>query len=380
VVLLGGDRLASAVHERLVAIGGASVRVVPAAKRRAEPDPTALDGASVVVLADDDDAGNVDLALAIRRRRPDLPLVVRLFDAALGDYLKSTLSQTTVLSMSALAAPVFADAALRAAGSRGAVARADKGPARARARRVARARRWPDRVLLSALAGLLLLVVLAAFFFSHALGLPFIDALYFVCTTVTTVGYGDIALKDAPVAVKIVGILLMLSGTGFVAVLLAVLTDWVVSRRLDVLRGHVRVRGRGHVVVAGCGNVGFRVAGLLRTQGHRVVVIERAAESRHVAALRDAGHHVIIADAAGAYALDLARVDDACVILALTDAQATNLHIALAVQARGAGTPVVIKAASPQLSAHVSQRKDAIAISPIDVAADEFARAALAAR
>ena len=72
-----------------------------------------LESASALVLAADDDAGNVDLALWARRAQPDLPLVVRMFDEALAGYLAGTVDHLTILSMSRVAAPVFADAALR---------------------------------------------------------------------------------------------------------------------------------------------------------------------------------------------------------------------------------------------------------------------------
>jgi hypothetical protein len=48
-----------------------------------ELDERDLRSTSVLVLAADDDAGNVDWALTARRMRLDLPLVVRVFDEAL---------------------------------------------------------------------------------------------------------------------------------------------------------------------------------------------------------------------------------------------------------------------------------------------------------
>src|SRR5262245_38029052 len=69
---------------------------------------------NALVLTAADDADNVDAALAARRLRPDLPVVVRIFDDQVGQYLGDTLAGITVLSMSAIAAPAFADAALAA--------------------------------------------------------------------------------------------------------------------------------------------------------------------------------------------------------------------------------------------------------------------------
>src|SRR5205814_10696029 len=129
--------------------------------------------ASVLVLASDDDAGNVDLALWARRLRPELPLVARVFDESLASYLAGKVERLTILSMSQLAAPVFAEAALRAVKND---ARAS-GPPQRRARQ---RRRGPDRVLLGALAGLALVVIPSTLFFGHVLHLRSIGAVYFV--------------------------------------------------------------------------------------------------------------------------------------------------------------------------------------------------------
>jgi Trk K+ transport system NAD-binding subunit len=130
-------------------------------------------------------------------------------------------------------------------------------------------------------------------------------------------------------------------------------------------------------VIAGAGNLGFRVANLLVAQGRRVVIIERNQDSRNLSALRADGHHVIVADATDEQILDLAGVERAGAILVLTDSDAINLQIVLLLRARAVAAPVVIKMVSPELSAHVSLRGDGVALSPIAVAAQAFADAAL---
>ncbi len=328
--------------------------------------------ASVFILAADDDAGNVDLALQTRRKYPRLPLVVRLFDSGLATYLTETIPGVTVLSMSKVAAPVFADAALR-------ILKAPRKSARPRhpgAKRTSR-RSQTDRVLLGALLSLLLLVFPSALVLSVALKLRYIDALYFVWTTVMTVGYGDIALKDAPDGIKIFGMGLMLAGASFMAVLFALLSDWVLSRRLDMLRGQTRVRGRGHVLVVGAGNLGFRVAELLAGHGPRMVLLDCNSENRNVAALRAAGYHAIIADGTHVEMLELAGLSRAALVLAVTDADSVNLQIAL--HAREHGVPVIMRVISPELAAHVSERGDWLAFSPLLASAEVFSVAALSA-
>jgi voltage-gated potassium channel Kch len=376
VLLHGNDRLAGAIKERLTKAGCRVVKLDLAGVDSIEISPDLLRSAAVLVLAADEDAGNVDLALTARRLRPDLPLVVRVFEEPLAVYLTDTLERVKTMSMSALAAPAFASATTRAIAERRAANGATVGPELPKVSHPA-ARIRPDRVLFTAAISFLAAVVVFTLFFASALGLSYLDAMYFVWTTVTTVGYGDIALREASSAAKVVGMVMMFAGAAFLAVLFGLFTDWVVGRRLEILRGRRSVRGSGHIVVAGGGNIGFRVAGRLRDSGHRVVIIEREADNKNVEALRSLGHHVIVADAARDDTLALARVEHSAAVLCVTDVDAVNFQIALLAHARRRDLPVVLRVVSPELSAHVSERGGAVAISPTAIAGEEFSAATL---
>jgi Trk K+ transport system NAD-binding subunit len=398
VLVAGLEALGVAIVERLVR-DGARVTVLASGGERdrfehqVEPlgvklvtgSPAAIgnlvaagcEDADVLVLASDDDSMNADAALAARRLRPSLPLVVRIFDAALARYLEHSLPGVTVLSMSAAAAPVFAQMALAAIAGRPA-----GGPSIARRARTAVTRRrsfGADHVLVGAVLTFALLVVACSAYFARALSLRLLDAVYFVWTTVFTVGYGDISLYQASDEAKVVGMALMFAGAALMAVFYALLSGWVVARRLDVRAGRVAERGHGHVVVAGAGNIGFRVVRILAERGHRCVVVELDGGSHNAAALRAEGHHVIIADASLDETLALAGVDRALAVVALTDADAVNLSVALAMRTRAADIPVVVRLASPELASHVGARADALAASSVTIAGEAFAKAALAA-
>ena len=222
-------------------------------------------------------------------------------------------------------------------------------------------------------------VAAATVFFTKTLGLRVLDAFYFVWTTVMTVGYGDITLHSAPDSAKVVGMVLMLVGAAFLAVLFAFFTSWVMSQRKDALKGLMQVRWKGHVVLAGGGHMGIGVADLLAAAGRRIVVIEREEDRPHIEMLRAAGHRVIIADATKAEILKLAGVKRAAALVALTDADPTNLHIALLARAQQADLTIIMRAESAELSAYVNEHKTAVAVSSVAVTADEFAANALAA-
>ncbi|GAA4690503.1 Trk K+ transport system, NAD-binding component [Promicromonospora umidemergens] len=69
------------------------------------------DRAVAAALVDQDDGGNVALALLLREAWPQLHVVVRIFDESLGRHLQR--DRCTVLSASAFAAPEIVGAALR---------------------------------------------------------------------------------------------------------------------------------------------------------------------------------------------------------------------------------------------------------------------------
>jgi Trk K+ transport system NAD-binding subunit len=373
--LASADDLASYSHE-LKRLG------VPAcvgiASSAGELEAAGLHDASAVILTANDDAENVDAALTARRLRAGIPIVARVFDPSLGQYLEETEAGLRVMSVSGLASPRFADLAIRAANEAGAERAAAPDAAAPRAPRAAPRRVDPILVRLGFVVAAV--TALSVWFFGRALGVSGFDALYFVVETITTTGYGDFAVRESGPWAKLVAILLMIGGAGVLAIVYALVTEWFIARRLDVLQGRRPERGRDHVVVAGAGNVGFRVAQLLAAAGRRVVVIERQPDSRNAFALRAEGHHVIVADAGLDESLDLAGVDRASVVLALTDSDAVNLTVALAVRGRGLDVPVVIRLISPELSDHLHGRKGIVTVSPIAVASEAFALAALALR
>jgi Trk K+ transport system NAD-binding subunit len=351
---------------------------VGVASSAGELEAAGLHEASAVILTADDDAENVDAALTARRLRPGVPIVARVFDPSLAQYLQETEDGLRVLSVSGLASPRFAELALGAARGSNAPRTATASAPSARSRPARRHRVDPILVRLALVAGLA--CVLSVWFFARVLDVGVFDALYFVVETITNTGYGDFPIRAAGTTAKIVAILLMIGGAGLLALVYALITGWFIARRLAVLQGRLPERGRNHAVIAGAGNVGFRVAQLLSAAGRRVVVLERQADSRNVFALRAEGHHVIVADAGLDESLDLAAVDRASVVLALTDSDAINLKVALAVRARGLDAPVVIRLISPELSEHLHGRKGIATISPIAVASERFATAAMEAR
>ena len=121
-----------------------------------------------------------------------------------------------------------------------------------RKRRQARphATRLPTRLPQIA-AALTAILVAAVFVFGRGLHLRPVDAFYFVVTTATTTGYGDISLKDAPDWIKLFGCVVMLTGGALLGILFSTLAALATAERLDETMSRRAGRMSGHVVVAG---------------------------------------------------------------------------------------------------------------------------------
>jgi Trk K+ transport system NAD-binding subunit len=177
-------------------------------------------------------------------------------------------------------------------------------------------------------AALGVLLAAAVIVFAQALGLPPIDALYFVVTTATTTGYGDISLREAPAWLKLFGCTVMLAGGALLAVLFSHLASVATAERLEQQMGRRARRLAGHVVVAGLGNVGYRVARMLCDVGIDVAVVETAPEARFVQAVRDRAV-ILSGDARLSEDLEQASIRTAEAFLACTNDDLANIQACL---------------------------------------------------
>ena len=370
--------------------------------------------AEVVLAVTDNDELNLAIALASREVNPRVRLVLRQFNVRLAALLSAQLKDSVILSLSDLTAPTFAVAALlpgvvfalRTGGAivvlrerprdaeappRGRVVAsagadgvqffpADPPPPDARvleaacledlprhstapsaaARHLPKAAAWwrPNRSLLYILAALIALLAAGTMVFHRGLGLSPIDAFYFVSTIVTTVGFDDSQLRHATTLTKLGGIATMFAGLAVSAILIALLTNELVARSTEVMRGRFRWGLRDHVVVCGLGSIGVRIALVLRELGEDVVAIESKEEGRFVTAARAAGVKLVVGDASHEESLAFANVSRARAVVAATSSDYGNLEIALTARSLSPGVPLVLRMFDPDLSRRVAASFD----------------------
>jgi len=221
-----------------------------------------------------------------------------------------------------------------------------------------------DRRLVLAMAALVTVligstvVLRLAYQLTSTQHLSVLDALYFTVETITTVGYGDFSFRGQPTWLMACAVCLMLAGALFVAVFFALLTNVLVSRRIEESLGRQQITGlSGHVLVIGLGAVGMGVVRQLAAAGRDIVVVEKSEHNRHLGQLRALGVPVVIADATLPETLESVRLASASAVAVVTSDDLANLETGLAVRdqlgARWETTPVVLRIFDPQLARSV---------------------------
>lgn len=225
--------------------------------------------------------------------------------------------------------------------------------------------RAADRALGLALAALLLVVtastvVLRLGYELSGHHISTLQAVYFTIETITTVGYGDFTFSHETPWLMAFAVALMVTGALFVAVFFALLTNLIVSRRIEESLGRQKITGlSGHVLVIGLGTVGLAVVQRLAQSGTDVVVIEMDEDNRHLGQVRALGVPVVIADATLPQVLRSASLATAAAVAVLTSDDMANLETGLAVRdqlaQRWATVPVVLRIFDPQFARLVQE-------------------------
>lgn len=343
-----------------------------------------LASAKLLIAATDQDLANIEVALDARRLRPDMPVVIRLFDQGLASQLEGTLDLQRALGTSALAAPSFAAAALGEAllgtfslqGTPFVVGRRREGgplpglvpladdlllgrkedwdrlfssPQRAErvpflsrlGRSLSRlAAAWREeplalRVVFLSLCAFIPLTVAIFYGLSRSL----VDALFLTITNL----HGEVVLpEEAGPEIKLYEVLLMILGSVTLATLYSMLTDYVVGSRLRKLLGSRPMPAHGHVVVVGMGNVGLRVVRELAAVGVPVVAVDADPDRPFLADVRSRAT-VVIGDARLHDTLLRAGIARARAVVAATTDDAVNLGIGLAARQQNPRIRTVVR-------------------------------------
>jgi voltage-gated potassium channel Kch len=360
VVLIGEGDLAEEVRQALDA-AGADVYRLKAPSEREVRQALEVDGIDRVVVVSRADAFALRVALMVRNLDAEVPMVVTIFDPTMAAHVEESIDHCTVTSMADIVAPSLAGpclsddyAAVREAPPRG-IRETEDGveevpldvPDRRQAAALARAILTPyDKsaaLLLWGALGLAVILLLETVACMAVLGQGPIDAAYGAAKTLVTVDPND-EVADGPKGLKAFLTVSMLAALVFEAGFTAGLVNRLIDRRLTGLVGRRAVPRRDHVVVVGMGQVGLRLAVLLRRCGIGVVAVDDREEGENVGLAREFRLPVVIGRGADLSLLRRLSLHHACALAAVTDDDLQNISIAMAARAVNPDLRIVIRA------------------------------------
>ena len=362
--------------------------------------------AKTVIACISNDLANIGIAMDAARLNPSCRIVIRMFDQGLASHLTDVIGIDRTVSMSAAAAPAFAASALGEAGKglfshNGRTYEVVLKDGKQEVIEIERLRTATEhkhtfwhkfqRLLffpaaiwtsvtpqLKTIATLILaLVLISVVAFQFVLHLSLVDALYFVITTVTTTGYGDITPKDFGVSEKILVCALMILGSAGVATFYSILTDYLIRARFNQMLGQQDTALEDHVILIGLGNLGFRTANELRQLGLPIVVVDLESDTEFRSQL-DRRITFMVGDGRDKKVLQRAGVARAASIISATSDDAMNLSIGLAAKAMNPNLRLVIRLFDDAFATKVKSHFPVHAASSASkIAAPVFVTAAL---
>jgi len=203
--------------------------------------------------------------------------------------------------------------------------------------------RHADPIFKMILIAAIVTFAVSTVYFAFALHKDPLTSAYFVATTMTTVGYGDITPLDAGALAKLFAMAIMVGGVAFTGIFIAFATSALTRAQFNATQGLRKIRARDHVIVCGAGAVGSTVIDYLIGLGKRVVVVDASPDSLLIESSRYKSFDVLTGDSTRDQTLDLCSISDARSIVALTDADTSNLEVVLGARARNPEIPVILR-------------------------------------
>jgi Trk K+ transport system NAD-binding subunit len=169
----------------------------------------------------------------------------------------------------------------------------------------------------------------------------FVRALYDATRTTATISSPDLADDTWVLAWAALAAILVM---GFTAAFAAGIVHHLISGRHVALVGRRVMPRSGHVVIAGMGQVGLRLAQELRALGVAVVGIERHGGATGLPLARDLGIPVVIGDASSRRVLRRTGLSGAVALVAAGSDERDNIAVAISARAVADELRVVIRA------------------------------------
>ncbi|HEY1727091.1 MAG TPA: NAD-binding protein [Candidatus Baltobacteraceae bacterium] len=170
-----------------------------------------------------------------------------------------------------------------------------------------------------------------------------VTAIYFVLTTMTTTGYGDITPIDKGPFPMLMANGLMIVGTILTGIFIAFMAEGFSRAQYVATQGLRMLKHKDHIVVVGTGQVGTRVIDYLVELRKKVVVIDPSPDTTIVDRVRNRDFTLLTGDATREEVLLMCNLMEAQSVVALTGNETANLEVALGARARNPDLPVIMR-------------------------------------
>lgn len=235
----------------------------------------------------------------------------------------------------------------------------------------------PARVALMGLGALAFLIVFATSMFTFdALNLSFFEALRLALQLLFGGHLADVYehYEELPASVHWLELALVMSGTVLTAVLYALLTDLLLRARFDLRAERPNPPARDHVIVAGLGQTGIRIASMLDNLKRKVVAIDANSIEPHVLP----GLAVVAGNPAEESVLLDAHLLTARGLVAATSDDQHNVEIALLASTLNPACRIAVRIFDPRFRENVAYLlPEARVLCVSSLAATAYAAAAL---
>jgi len=335
-------------------------------------------------------------ALLVEHLKPQVRLVVTLFDRTVAEQLIKTVPNCRVTSPADISVPSIIGGCLGDSilavevSTAGATAIVSDGDdvrtevwhnTRPRFRQIlsaaagqARAHDESTRLLFIGLVGLATTLFLDWFLATTALHEKGIRALYIAARIVATVGPGDADLR-APGWYLVLASVFMLATIVFTALFTAGVVNRAMSSRSIGIVGARTIPTRDHVVVVGLGQVGLRLCTQLRQLGIKVIAVERDPRAVNLRLAKAAQVPVLIAHAEDRAVLKRLSLHRARALAAMGADDLDNIEVAIAALAVAPDVRIVLRAGEDDVIAEtrslftIGQVRDVSALTAFAVTA-----------
>ncbi len=209
-------------------------------------------------------------------------------------------------------------------------------------------------------------------------GWSLLESLYMTIITITTIGYGEVHMLDAPGRIFTIG--LVVAGLGVAFYSISLLTRMLIEGELLAVLGRRKLERKikeleNHFVVCGYGRFGKVIARNLADRGLSFVVIEK--DEKVFSRLEEDGFLGVLGDATQDETLINAGVKAARCLISVASSDTDNVFIVLSARQLNANLCIVARADEEESERKLLRAGATKVVAPYRIGATQMAQAAV---